>query len=96
MSRQAETGMTQPCSKDGGRREETENARREGGRVGRVEIHRAHGDRKKERLREKEREGGGESKQEKKERAAGEMIMIGATNGKFIYTHTVQRTSPEA
>lgn len=59
MSRQAETGMTQPCSKDGGRREETENARRERGRVGRVEIHRAHGDRKKERLREKEREGGG-------------------------------------
>lgn len=72
VTRQAETGMIQPCSEDGGRRAETE---RRGGGGGRIQ--RAHG------TREERLKGRG---------IGGEMIMIGTTNGEFIYT--VLRNSP--
>lgn len=76
MTRQAETGMIQPCSKDGGRQGETE-MQGEG-----EEGNREHLAKRRKSERETNR----------KMRAAGEMTMIGTTNGEFICT--VERNSP--
>lgn len=78
MTRQAEMGMIQPCSKDGGRQGETQMARRSG--VGGVYTeHMAERSLKRRGTERKRRSG-----------AAGDVIVT--TNGEFIYT--VQRNSP--
>lgn len=81
MTRQAETGMIQPCSKDGDREGER-NARRGGGGCGRMGTQSTW----RGRLKGDEKEQG--------EWAAGEMIMMGILkkNWEFIIHSTKEFT----